>query len=90
MKTILCIGLMAFAPAIWAEEFSTTLKPETLQEAIRFQKSKDAADEAQARKEAGEQARASGTVVRKSKVTTAKTNKSNADRNTGQADSSKK
>jgi hypothetical protein len=90
MKTILCIGLMAVASGAWAQEFPTTPKPETLQEAIRYEKSKDAADEAQARKEAGEQARASGTVARRSKVTTAKTNKSTADHQTGQSDSPKK
>jgi hypothetical protein len=89
MRTILCIGLMAVAPAIWAEDFSTTPKPETLQDAIRFQKNKDAADAAQARKEAGLPTRASDTTARKSKVTTAKTTKS-SDHKTGQADSSKK
>jgi hypothetical protein len=90
MRTILCIGLMAVAPAVWAQEFPTTPKTETLQEAVRFQKSKDAADEAQARKEAGEQARASGTPSRRSKVTAAKTDRSNTGHQTGQSDSSKK
>jgi hypothetical protein len=92
MKTMLCIGLMAVAPAVWAQEFPTTPQPETMQDAIRFQKNKDAADAAQARKEAGElaqQTQTSSKAASKTKSTTAKT-KTESSRKTGQADSSKK
>jgi len=91
MKTILLISLMAVAPASWAQEFPTTPQPETLQDAIRYEKNKDAADAAQARKEAGGgEARTSGTSARKSKVTAAKSDKPKANNKTSQADSSKK
>jgi hypothetical protein len=76
LRTLLCVGLMAIAPAVWAEEYSTTLKQESLQDAIRFQKAKDAADEAQARKESGGQSRTSESASQKSKTPAAKTNKS--------------
>jgi hypothetical protein len=93
MQSILCTALLAVAPVAMAEEFSTTPKPETLQEAIRFEKYKVTSAEAQARKDAAEQARASGQTGAKtgtSAVKSAKTSKSTAERKTGQADSSKR
>ena len=89
MKKILCMSLLAVASGAFAQEpFSTTPKQESLQEAIRFEKYKVTSAEMQDRKDAAEQ-RAS-TTPRKSKVTTARTNKSKSDRQTGQADSQKK
>ncbi len=55
--SILSLGLFAIGPMAMAEEFSTTPKHETLDEAIRFEKYKIAAGEAQARKDAAEAAR---------------------------------
>ena len=78
-SSILSLGLFAIGPLAMAEEFSTAPKPETLQEAIRFEKYKIAASEAQARKDAVE---AQG--VRRTTQTTAA--KSSAARKTGQAD----
>ena len=54
--SILSLGLFAFGPMALAEEFSTTPKRETLDEAIRFEKYKIAAADAQARKDAAESA----------------------------------
>jgi hypothetical protein len=93
MPSILCTALLAVAPVAVAEEFSTTPKPETLQEAIRFEKYKVTSAEAQARKDAAEQARASGQTRTQTGTRTAKstrTSKSTAERKTGQADSSKR
>jgi hypothetical protein len=82
IHTILSTALLSIAPLALAQEFPTTPRPETLQQAIQFEKQKDAADAAQARKEAGETARTSG-------VTTSKTARAKSARKTGQADSSK-
>ena len=82
IQTILSTALLSIAPLALAQDFPTTPKQETLQEAIRYQRQKDAADAAQARKEAGETAQTSRT-------TTSKTAKAKTARKTGQADSSK-
>jgi hypothetical protein len=88
MQSILCTVVLGVAPVAMAEEFSTTPKPETLQEAIRFEKYKVSSAELQARKDAGEQARASGPARTKT-AKQVKTPQPTADRKTGQADSSK-
>ena len=82
LQTILSTALLSIAPLALAQEFPTTPKHETLQQAIQFQKQKDAADAAQARKEAGETANTS-------RATAAKTARVKSARKTGQADSSK-
>jgi hypothetical protein len=84
MQAILSTALLSIAPLALAQDFPTTPKQETLQQAIQYQRQKDAADAAQARKEAGETARTSQT----SKTTTSKTAKAKTARKTGQADSS--
>jgi hypothetical protein len=56
-SSILSLGLFAIGPVAMAQEFSTTPKHETLDEAIRFEKYKIAAGDAQARKDAAEDAR---------------------------------
>jgi hypothetical protein len=81
-QTILSAALLSIGPFALAQEFPTTPQPETIQQAIQFEKHKDAADAAQARKEAGETARAS-------RSTAVKTARSKAARKSGQADSSK-
>jgi hypothetical protein len=75
IQTILSTALLSLAPLALAQEFPTTPQPETLQQAIQFEKHKDAADAAQARKEAGETARAS-------KATAAKTARAKSARKT--------
>ena len=50
-QAVLCAGLLTTMS--WAQEFSKTPKQETLAEAIRFEKYKIAAAEAQAKKDAG-------------------------------------
>ena len=80
VRTFLSTALLSLAPLAIAQEFPTTPQPETMQQAIQYQKKKDAADALQARKEAGETAR-STRVTRTAKVKSA--------RNTGQADRSK-
>ncbi len=88
IQTILSIGLLAAAPIALAEEFSTgTPKPETLSEAVRFEKYKMTSAEAQARKDAGEQQRAASQSTARRKTVTAK---SNTEHKTGQADAPKK
>ncbi len=82
IQTVLSTALLSIAPLALAQEFPTTPQPETLQQAIQFQKHKDAADAAQASKEAGETARTSRT-------TTSKTARAKSARKTGQADTSK-
>ena len=62
VHTMLCTALLSLAPVALAQEFPTTPQPETLQQAIQYQKKKDAADAAQARKEAGQNAAASKTT----------------------------
>jgi len=87
IETTLCIGLSALAPVASAEEFSTTLKPENLQQAIAFEKAKDRADDQQAAKEThGSQPRGSQTSQKKT-PTSAKTT---TGRTPGQSDSSSK
>jgi hypothetical protein len=81
IQTILSTALLSLAPLALAQEFPTTPKHETLQEAIQYQHKKDAADAAQARKEAGETARTS-------RATSTRTAKTKSARKTGQADSS--
>ena len=81
IQSILSMALLSIAPLALAQEFPTTPQPETLQQAIQYQKQKDAADAAQARKEAGETARTS-------KATSTKTARAKSARKTGQADSS--
>jgi len=81
IHTTFCTVLLSLAPVALAQEFPTTPQPETYQQAIEFQKKKDAADAAQARKEAG-------MAARESRATT-RTAKSKSARKTGQADLSK-
>jgi len=80
VRTVLSTALLSLAPLAIAQEFPTTPQPETMQQAIQYQKKKDAADALQARKEAGETAR-STRVTRTAKVKSA--------RKAGQADRSK-
>jgi hypothetical protein len=82
IQTILSAVVLSVTPLAFAQEFPTTPQPETLQQAIQFQKRKDAADAAQARKEAGETARASRT-------TASRTARAKSARRAGQADSAK-
>ena len=82
VHTILSTALLSIAPLAMAQEFPTTPQHETLQQAIQFEKNKDAADAAQARRDAGLSAKTS-------KSTTAKTAKAKSARKAGQADSSK-
>lgn len=87
IQTILSIGLMVAAPALMAQGYDTgTPKPETLQQAIQFEKYKVTSAEAQARKDAGEQ-RAASRSTAQHKTATAKTNTA---RKAGQADAAKK
>jgi hypothetical protein len=83
-QTILGTGLFAAATAAQAEEFSHTPKQETMAEAIRFEKYKIAAAEAQAKKDASEAAEASKPT--ESGTATAK----RMARKAGQADAAKK
>ena len=55
--SILSLGLFAIGPMAVAQEFSNTPKHETLDEAIRFEKYKIAAGDAQGRKDAAEAGR---------------------------------
>ena len=73
-RALLCTGILTMGA--WAQESSQTPKRETLAEAIRFEKYKIAAAEAQARKDAGLAARTTQTATRKA-------------RKQGQADSTK-
>jgi len=82
IQTILSTALLSIAPLALAQEFPTTPQPETLKQAIQFEKHKDAADAEQARKETGETARTPRT-------TASKTARVKSARKTGQADSSK-
>jgi hypothetical protein len=82
IHTVLSTALLSIAPLALAQEFPTTPKPETLQQAVQFEKNKDAADAAQARKEAGQ-------TANNSKAAAAKTAKAKSARKTGQADSAK-
>ena len=52
IQALLCAGLLTTTS--WAQEFPKTPKQETLAEAIRFEKYKIAAAEAQAKKDAAE------------------------------------
>jgi hypothetical protein len=79
VRTVLSTALLSLAPLAIAQEFPTSPQPETMQQAIQYQKKKDAADALQARKEAGETARV--TQTRTARVKNA--------RKAGQADRSK-
>jgi hypothetical protein len=79
VQTTLYAALLSMASVAMAQEFPTTPQPETYQQAVEFQKRKDAADAAQARKEAGLAAKP---ATRTAKAKTA--------RKAGQADQSKK
>ena len=83
IQTAVCVGMMAAATTAVAEEFSNTPKQETLAQAIAFEKYKIAAAEAQAKKDAAEEARNSRPVQGKNAA--AKSSKSA--RKEGQADS---
>lgn len=89
LQNVVCIGLISLAPAAMAEEFSTTLKPETLEEAQRFEKYKETSADAQARKDAGEQVRPPR-QARARAARTMKPSKSETQRRIGQADSSRR
>ena len=89
LQSVVCIGLISLGPAAMAEEFSTTLKPETLEQAQRFEKYKETSAEAQARKDAGEQARPPREARTKT-ARTMKSSKSDTQRRAGQADSSRR
>jgi hypothetical protein len=80
IRIFLSTALFSLAPLALAQEFPATPQPETLQQAIQFEKHKDAAAAAEARKEAGETARTSRT-------TAVKTARAKSARRTGQADS---
>jgi hypothetical protein len=82
VRTVLSTALLSLAPLAIAQEFPTSPQPETMQQAIQYQKKKDAADALQARKEAGESARST-------RVTQTRTAKVKNARKTGQADRSK-
>ena len=66
LRNTVAAGLLAFMPLLAAEEFSNTPKPETLAEAIRFEKYKETSAAAQARKDAMEARR--GQASRESTV----------------------
>ena len=80
--TILNTALFAIGPLALAQTFPTTPQHETYDQAVQYEKNKDKADAEQARKEAGETARAS-------RANQTKTAKSKTARKTGQADRSK-
>ena len=63
--SILSLGLFAIGPLATAQEFPSTPKHETLDEAIRYEKYKIAAAEAQARKDAAENRRPTQTYAAK-------------------------
>ena len=81
MKYLVAMSITVALMTAGAEEFSNTPKKQTLSEAIQYQKAKDAADDAQARKEAAEAGRTSRTTPAKSAGKS-----SNTTRNAGQAD----
>lgn len=82
-SSILSLGLFAVGPAVMAQEFPTTPKHETLDEALRFEKYKIAASEAQARKDAAE-------AAGNHKAAQINASRSSSARKTGQADRSDK
>lgn len=82
VRRVLSAALLSLAPLAIAQEFPTTPQPETMQQAIQYQKKKDAADALQARKEAGE-------VGRDTRVTRTRTAKVKSARKAGQADRSR-
>ena len=82
--TLLCASMFVLTPLAVAQEFPSTPKHETLQQAIQFEKHKIAAAEAQAKKDAGETSNASRAEQKK----TVRAGK--AARKSGQADSSAK
>ena len=64
IQALLCTGLLT--SMAWAQEFPQTPKQETLADAIKFEKYKIAAAEAQAKKDAAESARVKQTARTKS------------------------
>ena len=81
-QTLLCTGVLM--TGVWAQESSSqTPKQETLAEAIRFEKHKVAAAEAQARKDAAEAGQTTQTAQGKSSSAAKKS------RQKGQADKAK-
>ena len=85
VKTIVYTSMLALAPMALAQEFPNTPQPETLRQAIQFEKQKVAAAEAQARKDAAEARAEQNKTPRK-----AHTVRKNSVRKTGQADSAPK
>ena len=81
IQVLLCAGVLTTLS--WAQESPQTPKQETLAEAIRFEKYKIAAAEAQAKKDAAEAARANRTT--QTRTSTAK-----KARKQGQADAVKR
>ena len=77
---VLCAALLSIAPIAVAQEFPTAPQPETMQQAIQYQKKKDTADASQARKEAGETAKVKASKTRAARKSA---------RRVGQADRSK-
>ena len=80
VQALLCTGLLT--SMAWAQEFPQTPKQETLVDAIKFEKYKIAAAEAQAKKDAAESARVKQTARTKSSSAKA--------RKLGQADAAKR
>ena len=80
IQALLCTGLLT--SMAWAQEFPQTPKQETLADAIKFEKYKIAAAEAQAKKDAAESARVKQTARTKSSAAKA--------RKQGQADAAKR
>jgi hypothetical protein len=81
IQALLCAGVLTTLS--WAQEFPQTPKQETLAEAIRFEKYKIAAAEAQAKKDAAEAASANRT-------TQTRTSAAKKARKQGQADAVKR
>lgn len=100
IRTAICVGLLALAPAAFAEDYaarSYSDKPESqsLSQAVAFEKYKEVAAEEQARKDAGETRRASQTSSQtstrsKSAKAPATNGRSQSDHKTGQADTQKR
>ncbi len=65
IQALLCAGLLTTTS--WAQEFPKTPKQETLAEAIRFEKYKIAAAEAQAKKDAAEAKQTRSSAAKKAR-----------------------
>jgi hypothetical protein len=81
VRSVMCTALFSFAPMAVAQEFPSTPQPETMQQAIQYQKKKDAADALQARREAGDNT----TITRSSPTRSVRAKNA---RKSGQADRS--